>query len=293
MRNKRRDIHFGWIESIDDIPPGIEQLHALLDVVPPLSRMRMLAENTDNLDLDVVWHYGPGISDLSVAEEHIRLGPPRSHKILVVTEGKTDAEIIEAAMKKLRPDVADFFRFFSTSEWPFGGAGDIPKLLRGLQQLGAELRVIGIFDNDIEGWRSFRSLTLRSIGPYCRAMTLPDLNVFKSFPTVGPGGLEQQLDINGIGAPIEAYLDLTRSHRNGPSVLRWGSWDKSEKKYNGIVDPKDPPRIDFLAWCEGRKLGPYDTSKITAVLDKLIGEAIAMAPCVGHKNLQWNLGAYK
>ncbi|MDO6670430.1 HEPN/Toprim-associated domain-containing protein [Paracoccus sp. 1_MG-2023] len=292
----RSPIQFAWVENQDELPPGIEQLGALLDAVPPLCRLRILAECPKNLDQEVIWHYGPAITDMEMSEEQVRLGPSRLNTYLVITEGKTDVAIIEAALRKLRPDLADFFRFVSKttrdSGWLFEGAGEIPKILYGLSELGAGLRVIGIFDNDVQGWTSFKTIDPRAIGPYCRAMVLPSLPEFERFETYGPGPEPLTLSINQVGAPIEAYLDLTRKDIVGRCVLRWQRWHSDHGKYAGAVEPKEPPQTDFLKWC-AIEHGRYNTSKIEAVLDALVGEAKAMAIRVGHRNFHWSIGKFE
>ena len=292
LREQRPGIEFKWVLRQNDVPAGVPQLMALLSHIPPLSRLQLLGVNLANRNLPVTWHYGPALASVEMTDEDAIPRVPSDLKFLIVTEGKTDAEIIQAAVAKLRPEVADFFRFFSAGDdWPFGGAGDVPKLLKGLSILGVRLRVIGVLDNDIEGRRMLASVDQRSIGPWCRAMVLPDHPSLTSVQTLGPGNEAIIADINGTGASIETYLDLTRNGVRDQCAFRWLRWDSAARAYSGQIDPKERPRADFLRWCRDGG-GAYDTSKIEAVLDALIAEAEAMAPRIGHKQFEWAIGAY-
>ncbi|TGV29155.1 HEPN/Toprim-associated domain-containing protein, partial [Mesorhizobium sp. M8A.F.Ca.ET.142.01.1.1] len=89
-----------------------------------------------NLDLSVIWRYGPlveaGWADASDFVPCTR----REQTVLIATEGSSDVHILKLAIKLIRPEVADFFRFIDVSErHPFSGTGSLVKFAEGLAKI--------------------------------------------------------------------------------------------------------------------------------------------------------------
>lgn len=124
----------------------------ILDFLSPYSALCVLAENENNLQQEVKWQYGPlvenGWADASMFKPYAR----RRQKFLIVTEGHTDAEIINLAIKTLRPEIYDFFCFIDMTEGhPFGGTGNLQKFAKGLAQMDVQNQTLFLYDNDTEG----------------------------------------------------------------------------------------------------------------------------------------------
>lgn len=97
---------------------------------------------------------------------------------------------------------------------------------------------------------------------------LPDLEAFRDFRTIGPGG-ESRADINGQAASIECYLDV-----GDDPLVRWKSQLGDTDTYQGEIVGKRDHVLRFM-----RMAGQpgYDTSRIEHVLDELIAICAALS----------------
>jgi hypothetical protein len=140
----------------DDAAQNAEEA---LSFMTGYSRLWLLSKNATNLNRDVTWDFAEHVgSGYSTTEEHIR-PVRRRHRFLVVTEGTSDAWIIEKALAIRRPAVADFFYFFDLSKetFPFPGHGGIVTFCRGLVTISVLNQAIVVFDNDAVGTASFNA----------------------------------------------------------------------------------------------------------------------------------------
>jgi len=84
-------------------------------------------------------------------------------KIIVITEGKTDKKILEVAWSKLNPDFDCPFKFISSGiqideSLRTGNADSVRRTIQTLSTFFSDLKIIGLFDNDREGYEQFKSL---------------------------------------------------------------------------------------------------------------------------------------
>lgn len=226
------------------------------------SILRLLGQNADNLDVEVAWQY-KDVEDGGWANEDQFSGvlEPRN-RFLIVTEGSSDATIIRRALDALRPAVADFFSFVDMEEgYPFTGTGNIFRFTQGLISISVQNRIVILFDNDAEGIGGFNRTGALNLPKNMVVTKLPDLEVFRSYRTVGPTG-ESLADINGRAASIECYLDVGRD-----PVVRWKGQYGDTDIYQGEIIGKRDHMLRFL-----KEVGQpeYDTSRIEKVLDLLI-----------------------
>lgn len=209
-------------------------------------------------------------------------GVPRSQRVLVATEGTSDARIIKHALDLIHPVIADFFRFIDVDEaHPFPGTGGLFNFAKGLVSIDVQNQVIFLLDNDAEGVETLRKMHRLAMPSNMRAMLLPDLDELKSFPARGPEGVSIS-DINGRAAAIECYLDLRLDGRPPAQVL-WSNYKKDVDAWQGALEYKTSYMEPFL------KLKPddsqescYDMSKIEIVLQALISEATRLVSQVDH-----------
>lgn len=249
----------------------------LIGFLDPYSTLRALAENPANLDLEVVWDYGPFVYAGWAKSEDFVAGARRTQTYLLATEGTSDTHILQRSLALLRPDIEDFFRFIDVEErHPFSGTGSLAKFAEGLVKIDVHNRVIFIFDNDAEGSETYRSLQRFTFPVNMRAMLLPDLEEFRNFPARGPGGVACA-DINGCAAAIECYLDLRLKNRP-PAQVTWTNFKESLGIYQGSLDFKESyAKAFFQAKPQAMASGSYDTGKLCAVLDCLFTQCTAMA----------------
>jgi hypothetical protein len=241
------------------------------------SMLQVFGQSEVHADAEVMWQYGPLVENGWVDLEFFVPGADRRQKILVATEGTSDARILRRAIDLLEPDIADFFRFIDVDErHPFPGTGNLVKFAEGLVRIDIQNQIVFVFDNDAEGVEAMGKLKGLTVPPNMRAMVLPDLEEFRVFQTLGPEGTSTS-DINGRAAAMECYLDLELPNRPGPAV-RWTNYKSGIDAWQGSLDHKESYMRHFFEQSDDRFLSDqYDSSKLRAVLNALIVEAEALA----------------
>jgi hypothetical protein len=164
-----------------------------------------------------------------------------SGKIIVLTEGRSDTRIISASLGTFYPEYADAYQFIDFEEFRIeGGASIVARMVKVLAGARVQNRLIALFDNDAAGVEAYKSLRDVKFPGSVRLMHLPDTALARSYPTLGPGGL-QRMDVNGAGAPIELYLG--RSALTGDDgklrPIRWSQWNRNVERYHGVVQDKE------------------------------------------------------
>lgn len=246
---------------------------AKLAILTPESMLHVLALNPDNLDAEVKWEFGPLVVAGWASRENFEPGARRKQKILLATEGASDARIIRRSLEILRPDVADFFNFVDGDErHRFWGTGNLVKFGEGLLRIDVQNKVLFVFDNDAEGVDAYRKLHALELPSNMRLMLLPDLDDLRCFPTRGPEG-EGISDINGRAAAIECYLDLNLPSY-GPARVLWSNYKRDIDVWHGALEFKESYQRHFYDQAPEVLLsGSYDVSKLLKLLDALIEEA--------------------
>lgn len=254
--------------------PDHWEVDLLLENFGANGALRLLAENPANLDLDVAWDFGPLVDAGWAEREEFQPGPTPDQRFLIVTEGSSDAKILQKALQLLRPHIADFFRFVDMEEgYPFAGTGNLYRFTQGLAGIGILNNTVLLYDNDAEGVARWRDTQKLMLPPNMRPMKLPDLKALKQVMTVGPSG-RKRANINQRAAAIECYLDLAQPGLPEP-VVRWGPFNKASETYHGELEHKTQYMKRFL---DLRAAEPaYDFSKIEAVLDAMVAECVAIA----------------
>ena len=98
-----------------------------------------------------------------LASKMFSLNEIERNKIIVITEGKTDKKLLEVAWSKLNPDTECPFKFISSGiqideNSRTGNADSVRRTIQTLSTFFSDLKIIGIFDNDREGYEQFNSL---------------------------------------------------------------------------------------------------------------------------------------
>jgi hypothetical protein len=236
--------------------------------------LQVFGQCDGNADASITWHFGPLIDTGWEDEAAFRTDARREQTVLIATEGTSDARILAHALKLLRPDIADFFRFIDLEEpHPFWGAGNLVKFAEGLVRIDVQNKVIFLLDNDGEGRDAYRRLQRINLPPNMRAMLLPDCAAFRQFPARGPDGISV-CDINGRAAAIECYLDLSRS----AAEVQWTNYKKEINDWHGALINKTQFADQFMSQTSASiQYNGYDISKISEVLKALVREIEILA----------------
>lgn len=240
----------------------------------PYAVLRLLAENPQNLDRQVSWHFYDVVQGGWVDRDDVITDLGQVRRFLIVTEGSSDARIIGHALKLLRPEVAHFFRFVDMEEgYPFTGTGNLHRFCQGLVSIGIENNVAVVYDNDAEGCARFVDTRRLRLPSNMRVMRLPDHPSLSRICTVGPTG-EAFDDVNGKAAAIECYLDLSFGETQQPCI-RWTSFNSAAGVYQGELIDKERYARRFLKMAE--LPSDYNCERLSEVLDELIASCVSIA----------------
>lgn len=260
------------LSSVDE--PWLYRIHETLDELAPYAILRILAEDARLAHLDVTWNFADVVENGWVERRRIISDLGRVRPFLVVTEGHSDARVIERALAIRRPGIADFFRFVDMGQgYPFSGTGNLHKFCQGLVSIGIENNVVIVYDNDVAGWEKYEEAQTLSMPANMKAIVLPTLDALCSFKTIGPEGANHA-DINQRAASIECYLDLKWDMHRAPTV-RWTGYNRKIRRYQGELEHKRDYVDRFLALNQYND--SYDYSKLDAILNELVSAAITIA----------------
>ncbi|TDK23505.1 hypothetical protein E2F48_16065 [Arthrobacter crusticola] len=157
---------------------------------------------------------------------------------ITLTEGSSDASILEKALEILRPDLVGFLTFMDYSHKPDGGVGAVTNGLKAFSAAGVGNRIIGLYDNDTAGRQGLLSLRKSPLRPHMRGTVLPELELARSYPTYGPDGLSCT-DINGRAVSVELFLGRDVLTIDGElSPVQWTQYVKPMNSYQGEISQK-------------------------------------------------------
>ncbi len=242
------------------ISQGMENLSAN-------SILRLLAENPKAIELPVIWAYADIEANGWANRTDFVKNLSSSKRVLIVTEGSSDAAILKHALKLLRPHIADFFDFVDMEDgYPFSGTGNMYRFVQGLIAISVQNDILVLFDNDAEGVANYRRTGALDLPPNMRILKLPDIEAFETFKTVGPTG-ENIADINGRAAAIECYLNL-----DVKACVRWSSYNQNIDTYQGELLSKSKYAKQFLNQRSCRD--GYSYEKIERILDLIVAATV-------------------
>lgn len=197
-------------------------------------------------------------------------------KILILTEGSSDIFAISESLNILYPHLSNLYSFmdFSTSKAQ-GGAPALAQTLKVFCGAGIANRIIAIFDNDTAAKSALRALGHLKYPDNIRVIQLPELEMARNYPTLGPQGLTN-LDINGLAGGIELYygVDVLSDHDGNLTPVQWKGYDESTMQYQGELTHKAEIQKRFAKKIEQAKLDPpciptQDWSSMQKVIKKI------------------------
>ncbi len=268
----RRELapRLGLDELLRAQPMEFHSISEAMENVSAYTVLHLLARNPHAASLPVQWAFNDiDTGGYARRDDFVRTLHPRD-RFLIVTEGSSDAAILRHALKLLRPHVSDFFDFVDMEEgYPFSGTGNVFRFVQGLISIAVQNKILVLFDNDAEGLSNYRRCKALNVPANMCILSLPDLPLFKAFPTVGPDG-ESVSDINGRAAAIECYLDLDEAAR-----ARWTTYNHAMGSYQGELDGKTRYMRAFLD--QRQRQRGYDYSRLEQVLDVLVAGAVSIS----------------
>lgn len=167
-------------------------------------------------------------------------------KIILLTEGPTDGEILRASLELLFPHLTDYYSFMDLAVRAPGGAGSLVHVVKSFAGAGIENRTIALFDNDAAGHSAASLLRCISLSQHIRVLNYPNITLASQYPTTGPNGVAIQ-DVNGSACSIELYYGRDVLTNNGSLVpVQWRGFDERVNRYQGEIQVKDLLKEKFL-----------------------------------------------
>jgi len=208
--------------------------------------------------------------------------------VVVLTEGRTDAEFLSAGLQVLYPHLTDLIRFLDYERKPEGGVSASVRMVRAFAAAGIVNRIVAVFDNDTAAADGLRVLDQATLPPQIQIIRYPDLALARQYPTLGPPTAEASTssvslaDINGLACSIELYLGKDILSRPDGSFypVQWKSFMPGINRYQGEVIGKADINDAFRAKY-ARALGKPSTSQdedwdgIRLILDAIRDAALA------------------
>ena len=235
-----------------------------LENLDPYITLRILSENTNNHDLDVIWRYADVVENGWILEEDIIPKLTIQEKILIVTEGSSDTDIIKKCIKLLYSDIADFFDFIDMEKnYPFTGTGNLKNFVKGLSKINILNNILVILDNDTAGKSVYNDIKGIDLPNNLKVITLPNYKDFDNFKCKGPQG-DSIENINGKAVSIECFLD--HSSIDDEIYVRWTGFNDKLMQYQGNIEPKNLLIKSFHQFYKKE----YDFTKLKYLVDYIL-----------------------
>ena len=169
-----------------------------------------------------------------------------SSKIIILTEGSSDTEILQGSLKLLYPHIYEYYAFMDFGVKPLGGVGPLVNAVKSFAGAGIENRIIALFDNDTAAYSAIQNLRVIKIPSNIKITNYPNLELAEAYPTLGPNGLSKQ-NINGLACGIELYLGIDVLTNNGElTPIQWKGYDEGLGRYQGEILHKSDIQKKFL-----------------------------------------------
>ena len=192
---------------------------------------------------DLVWG-----NDLEYTADYVLYGhniPVEEYrkgaKTVVLTEGKSDAWILNESLRVLFPHLVSYFSILDFGAAKYGGGvGNLANVVKALSGADLANNLVAVFDNDTASSVACKTLIGDLLPSNVAIVRLPDMELLESYPTLGPDG-EVNCNINGVAASIELYLgeDILQIDDGRLMPVQWTGFDRGLRQYQGEILDKD------------------------------------------------------
>jgi hypothetical protein len=158
-------------------------------------------------------------------------------KVLILTEGVTDSEFISRSLNILYPHLDKFYHFMDFEIMKVsGGVSYLAHYIKAFAGAKINNMIIGLFDNDSAALDELRNLNGIQLPQNIKVVKLPDIEVAKSYPTIGPTD-RQKIDINGFACSIELFpgKDVLQQNDGTFTPIRWTGYKERINQYQGDI----------------------------------------------------------
>lgn len=160
-------------------------------------------------------------------------------KTIILTEGKTDVDVISQAMDILYPYMSKHYSFIDFGIANVQGSTNfLTHYLKAFIGAHIQNRIIALYDNDAAGLSEILALKSINIPDNIRVLHLPDIKLCESYPTIGPTA-DENVNINGRACSIELFLGMdVLSEKGALTPIMWTGYNEKTKSYQGVITHK-------------------------------------------------------
>lgn len=200
-------------------------------------------QNTLTMDLSdlLAAEYCSSYEELSAQAVHeLNLLTASTGPIIVITEGRFDAQVLPRALKIVRPEISGYFNFWDLETTKAaGGTDQVVKNMRSFAAAGVMNRVIGILDNDTAGRQAEKQLASAPLPEHYAVCRLPDVDYARHYPTLGPSGASTD-DVTGRACSVEFHFGqgCLLGPDGKPVPVRWKTHIDPMNDYQGELANK-------------------------------------------------------
>jgi hypothetical protein len=254
----------------EDVDPRLLLGAALLTCDPEDEIVLDVSDLVDNLRLD--HRFDPQ----QIAAQHFGYSLADGTPPVIITEGSTDAHFIQAAIRICYPHLQSYIKFLDFADGAEGSAAAGVRTLKSFAAAGIANRIVLLLDNDTAARDAVRALRGTKLPDHYSVLHYPDIELARSYPTLGPTGLSE-MDVNGLAGSIEMYLgrDVLTGADGKLSPVQWRSYVPGVRAYQGEILDKAGAQKRFR---EKVKQATADPSEIANQdwngLDAIIGSLI-------------------
>lgn len=202
--------------------------------------------------------------------------------VVVLTEGRTDAEFLSSALTITQPHLTDLIRFLDYERRPEGGVSALIRTVRAFAAAGIVNRVVAVFDNDTAAADGLRNVDPSNFPPHIKILRYPTLDLAKAYPTLGPPTTESPnasvalANVNELAGSIELYLgrDVLAQSDGSFRPVQWTAFIPGMSRYQGEVVEKNVIHEAFRAKCtqalkEPESVKHQDWEGLRLILDEI------------------------
>jgi hypothetical protein len=254
------------------------------------------------------WESGHGPDSLpSRAAEDVARNSAIYAPVIVLTEGRTDAEFLGNALEILYPHLTDLIRFLDYDRRPEGGAGALVNMVKAFAAAGVVNRTVAVFDNDTAAADALRKFDQSGLPAHIKVIQYPDIILADDYPTLGPPNISSPAatiataNVNKLAGSIELYLgeDVLKQDDGTLHPVQWTSYISGMSRYQGEVTGKGEIQEKFRRKCSAALRDPgvvtsLDWSALHLILNEIREAAQSLTAWIENGiresgNLSWTI----
>lgn len=234
-------LHYTDAYLIDSMP-FFDELNAFAAIIEHLSNDQIVIQDLSHL-ISGGW-----------IDETFRINE-FNDKIIIITEGSSDINILKPSLKFLYPHLYEYYSFMDFKSFKTqGSANSLLQTIKAFASAGIKNKTIALFDNDTAARDVLSTINIESFPSNFKILKFPELEIAKNYPTLGPSG-QVGMDINGLACSIEIFTgsDVLNNGNGSYYPIQWKGYNKKLNSYQGEILEKKKVQEKFQQKLEQTK----------------------------------------